>query len=98
LLTRIGGHLRQGKAFAEDVKAKVGDDDTLYQSLDSLMDTYGKTVADSTKYHFSEREGLCPEYGHLIFRKTEDRPFCGNNFQDYGFSDLEKLSYGWEKI
>jgi hypothetical protein len=46
VLTRIAEHFKQGKALAEDVKAKVGADDTLYRSLDSIMDAYGKTVAD----------------------------------------------------
>ncbi|WP_319524871.1 hypothetical protein [uncultured Desulfosarcina sp.] len=48
-LSRIAVHFNQGKALMDDVKAMVGEDDTLYQSLARVMDAYGKAVADIRK-------------------------------------------------
>jgi len=48
-LTRIASHFNQGEALANDVKAMVGEDDALYQSLVSVMDAYGKALADMQK-------------------------------------------------
>lgn len=45
-LSRIAGHFKQGKALMDDVKAMVGDDDSLYQSLIRVMDAYEKAVAE----------------------------------------------------
>jgi len=45
-LSRIAGHFKQSKALMDDVKAMVGEDDTLYQSLIRVMDSYGKAVAE----------------------------------------------------
>jgi hypothetical protein len=49
VLTRIVDHFKQGKALAKDVQANVGKDDTIYQSLASIMEAYEKTVADIQK-------------------------------------------------
>jgi len=43
---RIADHFDQGKVLVKDVKAMVGEDDALCQSLVSVMDTYVKAVAD----------------------------------------------------
>ena len=48
-LDQITNHFKQGKALVDDVQAVVGEDDTLYQSLDSVMDAYGKVVAEIQK-------------------------------------------------
>ena len=45
------------------------------------------------KYHYAEREELCPECGHLMSRKIGNCPFCGCNLKDLDFSDFENLSY-----
>jgi len=45
-LSRISGHFKQGKVLMDDVKAMVGEDDTLYQSLVRVMDAYKKAVAE----------------------------------------------------
>ena len=46
---RIASHFDQGKALVNDVKAMVGEDDALHQSLVSVMDAYGKAVVDMQK-------------------------------------------------
>jgi len=48
-LARIANHFEQGKALVNDVKAVVGKDDALYQSLVRVMEAYGKAVADMQK-------------------------------------------------
>ncbi len=48
-LSRIAIHFDQGEALMGDVKAMVGEDDALYQSLVSVMDTYGKALDDMQK-------------------------------------------------
>jgi hypothetical protein len=45
-LSRIASHFDQGKELVGDVKAMVGEDDALYQSLVSVMETYEKVVDD----------------------------------------------------
>ncbi len=48
-LVRISKHCKQGKELLADVKKTLGEDDTLYQSLVSVIETYGKTLADIQK-------------------------------------------------
>lgn len=48
-LSQIAGHFKQGEALLDDVRAMVGEDDSLYQSLGRVMDAYGKTVDDIQK-------------------------------------------------
>lgn len=45
-MSRIVGHFKQGKVLMDDVKAMVGEDDALCQSLIRVMDAYEKAVAD----------------------------------------------------
>lgn len=45
-LSRIARHFKQGKALMDDVKAMVGEDDTLYQSLIRVMEVYEKAVCE----------------------------------------------------
>ena len=45
-LSRIASHFDQGKELVGDVKAMVGEDDALYQSLVGVMETYQKAVDD----------------------------------------------------
>ncbi len=45
-LDQITHHFNRGNALVEDVKAMVGEDDTLCKSLVSVMEAYGKAVAE----------------------------------------------------
>ncbi len=48
-MSRIASHFDQGKELVGDIKAMVGKDDALYQSLDNVMETYAKAVDDMQK-------------------------------------------------
>lgn len=48
-LTRITTHFNQGVVLMDELKAIVGKEDTLYQSLASVMTAYEKAVADIEK-------------------------------------------------
>ncbi len=44
-LSQIAAHFNQGKAMVDNVKAMVGEDDSIYRSLASVMEAYAKAVA-----------------------------------------------------
>jgi hypothetical protein len=44
-LSLIAAHFSQGKALVDNVRALVGDDDSIYRSLANVMEAYAKAVA-----------------------------------------------------